>query len=364
MVDDNDGGATSPGSAANDPDFDGASWPTFGGGPRRRGRAADGTGPESGGSVTWTTAVGDASVYGPVVDGDTLFYGGGTQVAAYAAGDGSERWATGGWTMANTPQVVDGSLYVPNDDDGLRAVDPQSGEEQWSLGSDSVAASPTVQDGTLYAVVFEEGVVAVDADTGEREGTTDTELGHALAAGGDRRYLRSQRSLSVLSGGAVTETVALPPAQTGYPVVGDGLVYAAGCDDRQTLVAVDPAAGERAWTQESAGECGVSGVVNPALADGSLVWGTGDEVTAVDPSSGDEQWTTTLDSPRGVAVGGETAYVAQGDGSLVALSLANGDERWRVSVERQGGVGTAQPMVVGDRVYHQVGRQLAAVDPA
>lgn len=314
--------------------------------------------------MTWTTAVGDMSVHGPVVAGNTVFSGSETRVAAYAAGDGSTRWESTGWELANTPAVADGSLYVPNDADGVTVLDPRSGDEQWRLEASTVVASPVVRDGTLYAVSPSDGVLAVDVDSRERERSIPVEGGHAIAVGDDALYVRGQGGLTVVADREVAARVDLPPAQAGYPVVGDGLVYAAACGDRERLVAVDPSAGERAWDATGRGECGLSGVGNPALADGSLVWGYGETVGAYDPSSGDEQWTTTLDSPRGVAVGGDTAYVAQGDGSLVALAVSNGDERWRVTVERQGGVGTAQPMVVGDRVYHQVGRQFAAVDPA
>lgn len=356
------GGQSSP--TPTEMDFSGASWPTFGGGPRRRGRARDGTGPEAGGTVTWTTTVGDVAVYGPVVAGNTVFAAAGSRVAAHAAADGSTRWERTGWTQANTPTFAGDALYVPNDGSGLAVLDPVSGETRWSLDAEGVVASPTVQDGTLYGVSPGRGVLEVDTESRERTGTIRTDTGHAIAVDGDALYVRGQEALLVVEDAEVATRVGLPPAQAGYPVVGDGLVYVATCGDREALVAVDPTSGETQWSRDTSVSCGLSGVVNPALADDVLVWAAGETVAALDPASGDEAWTTTLDSPRGVAVGGDTAYVAQSDGSLVALALDAGDERWRVSVQREDGVGTDQPMVVGDRVYHHVGKRLAAVDPA
>ncbi|WP_232688282.1 PQQ-binding-like beta-propeller repeat protein [Halobacterium zhouii] len=355
-----DGGAATP----QPPSFDGPSWRQFGGGPGRRGRANAGTGPEDGGSVAWTADVGDMAIYGSVVAGNTVFHAQEGTVVAYAAADGSQRWKTDGWSLANTPTFAAGSLYVPNDENGITVVDPTSGEEQWNVGGDGVYASPTVVDGTLYAVQPGRGVVAFDLDSRERVQTIQTETGHALAAGEDALYVRGNDGLLALRDGDVASRIELPGTSASYPVVGDGLVYTAACGDRERLVVFDPASGESAWTHRTDVDCGLSGVVNPALGDETLVWAFGSTVVGLDSESGDERWTTTLDSPRGVAVGGETAYVMQTNGTLVALDSASGDERWRVEVQTDDGVGTSQPMVVGDRVYVHDGRTLAAVDPA
>jgi outer membrane protein assembly factor BamB len=355
-----DGDSTTP----QDPSFDGPSWAQYGGGLRRRGAAEAGSRPENGGTVTWTTNVGDMAVYGSVVAGNTVFHAQEGTVAAYAAADGSERWHTDGWSMANTPTFADGALYVPNHDTGVAVLDPTSGEEQWNVGGEDVYASPTVVDGTLYAVRPGSGVVAFDTESREQVNTIQADTGHALAAADGAIYLRGQEGLLALSDGEVASRIDLPPASAGYPVVGDDLVYAASCGDQPELTAFDPASGESAWTYETGVDCGLSGVVNPALGDDVLAYGFGDTVVGLDPASSEELWTASLSSPRGVAIGEETVYAAQADGALVALDAASGDEQWRVEVPSDDGVGTGQPMVVGDRVYVHDGRTLAAVDPA
>lgn len=74
------------------------------------------------------------------------------------------------------------------------------------------------------------------------------------------------------------------------------------------------------------------------------------ELVAVDIADGSEPWRTAIGGgvKGGIAVQGEAAYVVDGEGSLLAISLRDGSIRWSAT---RVGTGDAPPTVVGDVVY-------------
>jgi outer membrane protein assembly factor BamB len=94
-----------------------------------------------------------------------------------------------------------------------------------------------------------------------------------------------------------------------------------------------------------------------------------------DRHNGDQRWQTAVsgtDHPRTIAlslaIGDDTVYVGNNDGSVYAFGLADGTERWRIESAEELGeyepLGrTVEPIVVGDgRLYLWDGQELLALE--
>jgi alcohol dehydrogenase (cytochrome c) len=104
--------------------------------------------------------------------------------------------------------------------------------------------------------------------------------------------------------------------------------------------------------------------VSPIVADGVMfVTESRDGVVALDAKTGDVIWTYRRPVPdglpgccgtpnRGVAVLGQTVFVAASDSFLIALDANTGKQRWIVKVAdyRDGYTMTGAPLALGDRV--------------
>lgn len=344
------------------PAFDGPTWSSAGGGPRNRGAAVGGAGPEDGGELAWTSSIGGLSMYGPTVAGNTVFHGDIGRLEALAAADGSTRWERD-ITKANTPTFSGGSLYVPEGDDGLVAVDPASGDTTWRFGESGAFAPTTlVADGVLYAVTLDGQTVALDAATRAEQWRTESVSVNAIGVAESVVYGRAGPGVAAFTDSGFEWRTELPESGSEPPVVGDDNVYARGVGSGGTVYALDRASGERQWTYSGGGEAFAPSV---AYADGRVAFAAGSTVAVLDAATGDPVWEQSVADAGGVAVGGDTAYATLGGGTLVAFALESGDEAWRVSVDVDTtSVGAGQPVVVGDRVYAPLGTTLAAVDSA
>ena len=301
-------------------------------------------------------------MYGPVVAGNTVFYGDIGKLEATAAADGSTRWDRE-FSKANTPTFANGTLYVPNSDDGLVAVDPASGDTTWRFGeSGAFAPTTVVVDGVLYAVTRQGDVLALDEATREEQWCLGAGGVNTIGVADGVVYARTSSGAAAVSENTVEWETGLPEAGSDPLIVGDDNVYARGVASGGTVYALDQSSGERQWTYQAGGD-----PYAPGVAHGSdhVAFAAGSTVAVLDPASGDPVWETSVTGAGGVAVGGDTVYATLGEGTLAAYALASGEESWRVSVDATSPMASAnQPMVVGDRVYAPFGTTLGAVDPA
>ena len=79
------------------------------------------------------------------------------------------------------------------------------------------------------------------------------------------------------------------------------------------------------------GGCGLGAVGTPAVQDGVVYFGSGQEVCAVDVASGTEQWRFATGSgvSSSPAVADGVVFVGSWDGNLYAIDAASGTEQWR-----------------------------------
>lgn len=205
-----------------------------------------------------------------------------------------------GWPAAAGDRVVvaaNGQLAAFRARDGTRLWDRDLGDR--ALGD------PTLVDGT--AVVPLSG--AVDGRTGER--------------------VRQQRVRTYsVADGSPGWSVDPPKRSLRVAVGGDTVVVtAAGYDGTGVVTGRGLADGSRRWRVELAADF----FGRPAAAsDAAFVPTSENRLVALALADGAERWRVLLRRrAAGVAVAGDTCYVA--DGSLRALAVADGDERWSVS---------------------------------
>jgi len=171
-------------------------------------------------------------------------------------------------------------------------------------GRTGIRQGPFVADGVVYAAAVEGGVRAFDLQSG--------------------RSLWHHESDLRLSGG---------------PGAGDGLVVAGSLDGE--VVALDAASGAQRWTANVPNEV----IARPTVGQGLVLVRSNDgRVTAFDAGSGERRWFWVRDLPsltvRGnapVTLAPGFAFVGTDEGSLVALSLADGRMLWEQPVAQPDG---------------------------
>jgi hypothetical protein len=248
------------------------------------------------GTRTWTADVGfpatvrathghDDEIVPPVVDDDTVFVAGRSELVALALADGTERWRYAADAPVGIPAVVDGTVVVDTDRETV-ALDASDGTERWTATVGGGRSVPAVGDGTV--VLQGQGLA------GERTlATAALDL-----ADGTERWRT----------GAVADF---------YPVVADGNVYLGSYEGLFCYALAD---GTRRWrVDRGSGRSLSSPVVTPdALYLAERPGEAGDAAFAFDRTDG-------TPTPRWCsAVGDATVPCATDDHALVLEGSAGG----------------------------------------
>ena len=148
---------------------------------------------------------------------------------------------------------------------------------------------------------------------------------------------------------------------TGGPAAADGLVVVGGLDGE--VLALDAATGTQKWTAKVSNEV----ITAPAIGQGLVLVRSNDgRVTAFDAQNGEQRWFYNTDLPsltvRGnapVVLGPGVAFVGNDDGTLAAMSMADGRLIWnqvvgvpdgRTELERMADVDGA-PVLDGSTLF-------------
>jgi outer membrane protein assembly factor BamB len=262
-----------------------------------------GTGSSSSGRLSAIPLVGDGKVF-------NLDAGG--SVSAVAASSGSRVWST-----SVTPKgekraegfggglALDGGrLYVTTGYGTAVGINPESGAVLWTQTvGEPIRSSPTAAGGKVYFV------------------STDSVL-HCLD-GADGQELWTARG--------VPEPASL--LSNVSPAVAQGVVIAAY--PAGDIGAYEPGSGKPNWRDSIArtSETTASGILaDPArpVIDKGVVYvvSHGGKMIATSGSTGERLWTRTLTSTQMPWVAGDTVFVVEVTGKLMALSRADRKVRW------------------------------------
>lgn len=244
--------------------------------------------------------------------------------------DATVEWTfdTGGSGVMVEPAVVDGTVYAANDGGTVYAVAADAGEEVWrfeiasGVPVDVDRSAPALRNGTLYVGTDRGGLYAIDAASGE-------ERWH------------------VTPGTIPWRTFPTPTTSWRSPTVVDDTVYV-GAEEPDAVFALAADSGEVQW-QSDVGDGGVNGA--PAVANGTVYVGTGEgTVSALDAAAGEHAWTfdTAAESTTAPAVVDGTVYVAVEGNGVFGVDAASGEQVW--SPETPDSPGTS-PVVVNGTVY-------------
>jgi outer membrane protein assembly factor BamB len=255
-------------------------------------------GADTGGRPTVTRTVTEPGTAHPVF--------GEPAIVARDAGSGRTEWtqslpnASRGW-----PAVADGRV-VTCVNGQIAAFDAASGDSRWHVDiGEHGPGEPTVAGGTVVVPI---------------QGVVDGASGEYVRRPSIRAY--------ALDDGTERWSVEPPKRANGVAVGDDTVAVVSGSwDETGVVVGLSLADGSEQWRVETPG----SFFSSPVAAAGTLYVGSSDDyLRALALADGTERWRRDFDNrPQGVAVDGETAYVAAGS-SLYALATSDGTVDWSV----------------------------------
>ena len=254
-------------------------------------------------SIDWNTTIPErdagasAVPMKTIVVDDTLFAYSYQSAFAMDARTGEVLWnnARVNGTYLGGMAHADGRIFVSTYDDGLYALNATDGSVVWNReGVDTIGSAPVVLDGTVFVGGENAVMWALSADTGE------TVWNHSYATNG-------------------------LPADFSSPTAANGRVFVPNSDGR--LYVHDAENGSVLWTRAvgytSATPAVRNGIVYVADADGAPF------LQAFDADTGETVWTATADfGYTGLAVAGDTVFLATCGNAAFAYDAATGERRW------------------------------------
>ena len=296
----------------------------------------------------------------------------GEELWRHDLGDGVER----NRAVLHAAVAADGAAVYAGVHGRYAALAPESGETVWEgvpAEGNSLAslAAGAVGGGLVIGTVGRgrEGLFAWDAATGverwriEPPATIGVQASPVISEDEARVYYANAagavHAVELATGSEVWSTALFTDntdwdyAITATPALAHGLLYVPTTYD--WFVALDAATGEEAWriaagtslVHVSHARSTASSFTGAPLVAGSTVWVPGADgfLRAHDAASGDELWCSDLGAPllSGMAAGGGALYVGSFDGTIRALTHAEGELGCATSfgppVEDDGGCG-------------------------
>ncbi|HUT67064.1 MAG TPA: PQQ-binding-like beta-propeller repeat protein [Dehalococcoidales bacterium] len=334
------------------------------------------------GTLQWTFSTGGAIHSSPaVVDGVVYFGSRDSYIYALDAATGEELWSfkTGSW-VESSPVVVNGVVYCGSNDGDLYALNAATGTKLWSFEAEyAIRSSPAVANGVVYFGSDDYYVYAVDIATGKGLWKFETDslitsspividgvviVGsvdgscYVLNAKNGRVRLNFKTHSSVVASPVVSNGIAYLASTSGFVYAIDyhaknwpfenklkiywGVLYMYGAAPRP------PDASGFIWMQWLG--WGVRASSSPALVDGIIYLGAGNNLLTMDAATREVLWSfetgdAVVSSP---AVAGSAVYAGSQDGRLYAVDRATGAKLWDGLT---GDKITSSPAVANGSVY-------------
>jgi outer membrane protein assembly factor BamB len=328
----------------------------------------------------WTASIGTgSSFYGkitasPIVyDGRVFVLDAAGKVTAIAASNGAVAWSASttppnerDWEGFGGGLAADGGrIYAATGFGFVVALDAKSGKKLWekNLGS-PVRASPTAADERVFVAAKEGQVFCLSGSDGTELWTfrglperASILVNSSPAVDGDTVVVPYPTgdvvALKVSSGQPIwSETLArarggsalAAMSDAGRPAISGGVVFAAGHSGR--MVATQQKTGERLWSLS------VASIQQPYVAGESVfVVDTGGQLMAVTRTDGKIQWATKLPDGgawSGPVLAGSRLWLTSAKGKLVSVEATNGKV---ASTQDLGSPVFIAPVVAGGRMY-------------
>ena len=274
--------------------------------------------------------------------------------------------------LSAVPLVADGKVFTLDAAGTVSAFSSASGAKLWSTSvtpehekrAEGFGGGLALDGGHLYAVTGYGTVVGLNPDNGAvlwSKKMGDPIRSSPTAAGGKVYFVSTDNLLHCLNS---TDGTELWTAR-GLPQPATLLSNASPAVGRSVVVAPFPAGdvaayqigdGQQAWTQSltRTAETTASGILaDPArpVIDHGVVYAVshGGKMIASSETTGERLWTRNLASTQMPWVAGDTVYVVDLSGKLLALARADGKVRWVVDLP--GSSRWSGPVLAGGKLW-------------
>lgn len=327
--------------------------------------AADVTVPPRG-TPAWDS--GEAHIAAPLVADGTV-YSVSNEVTALDAKNGDVEWEADLNGKADyTPALLDDTLVVAAAD-RVVALDRTDGEELWSTSLSGIATGAVTATTTPPLVtvpVGDEYLQALNPETGDRLWQDMIQAAKQAAIVGETVYVTGYRqdgetgilSAILASDGTRQWDVDLEHPDTPPVVTEDALLVA----DSGTLAVHDPANGER---RRELGVFGNIMDVPPAVADGTAYvadWNGG--LAAVSIADGTTEWRNDVQvtADTGVTVGAEAVVAPVTDlPGIIAFERSDGSRRWEHTIQGFDAAASTPAVLADEAVFYASNESVGVV---
>jgi PGF-CTERM protein len=258
----------------------------------------------------------------PAIANGVVYIGGADgNVYALNATTGDTLWVypTGG-PVYSSPAVVNGVVYVGSYDHNVYALNATTGAKLWSYKtSGSISSSPAVDDGVVY----------INSNGPLISTRTWSEGGHLNIEQFYRGALYSLQADTGKENWNYTFGVTGGERSLSSPAVVNGIIYVGSGDNN---VYAFNYGGEKLWNYTTAGQV----LSSPAVANGTVYVGSEDwNFYAINSSTGAKLWSYVIGnstngciSSSSPAVVNGVVYITAGNGDLYALDAGTGNLKW------------------------------------
>ncbi len=243
------------------------------------------------------------------------------------------------------PAILESNIYAAGADGSVVVLNKRSGKKVWAKDLDAeISGGIAVAAGKVYVSTVDGNVVAMSADNGAVQWRTNvgSEVLAPVAADKDITVVLTldgrMLGLDANSGEQRWEFKSNNPVltmrATSTPLlIGD---VAVGAFASGKVVAVDARNGKLRWDRRVAIPKGRSELDRIVDIDGAmlykndLIYATSYQgnTMAIEPSNGRVIWQAETSSYTGLSAGFGNVYIADENGTVIAMSEVNGDVRW------------------------------------
>lgn len=264
----------------------------------------------------------------------------------YDTGNGTD-----GLRLGLVPAVTEKRVFVADRNGTVSALDAASGDVIWKVDTKlTISGAPGYGEGLVLLGTEEAQVVALDAETGEerwRNLANSEVLATPVAAQGvvvahtlDGELIGYDANNGNFLWRYSHQVPVLSLRGSGVPVTSGPAVICGMAGGR--LVALDISNGRSLWEVDVTtprGRTELERVVDidgePLIIDGTLYVATYQGVVAaLGETTGRNLWSKKMSSYNKLAIDWRRVFVADADGSLVALDADSGDEQWHYDALR------------------------------